>query len=200
MPIKNLIFDLGGVLYEIDYQKVTDKLQALSPNIHFSQLKQDTIFDDFEIGKITPQQFRDGIRKLTQKLDLSDIQIDEIWNSMLIGLFPNRVELIHKLSQKYPIVLLSNANQIHYDFIAKECKPLFEPMKKIFFSFEIGMRKPHPETFQFVLQQMQFKPEETLFIEDTILHIEGAKAVGIQTLHLTQPLKLENQLIEILKN
>ncbi len=199
MSIKNLIFDLGGVLYEIDYHKVTNKLQALSPNLHFSQLKQDPIFDEFEIGKISPKQFREGIRNLTQNQELADIQIDEIWNSMLIGLFPNRIELIQRLSQNYAIVLLSNANQIHYNYIEEECKPLFEPMKKIFFSFEIGMRKPHPETFQFVLQQMQFEPEETLFIEDTIIHIEGAKTLGIQTLHLTQPSELENQLTQILQ-
>lgn len=199
MPIKNLIFDLGGVLYEIDYHKVTEKFNHLSPNLHFSQLKQDPIFDDFEVGKITPHEFRQGIRSLTQIKDLQDAEIDAIWNSMLIGLFPNRVELIQKLSQKYPIVLLSNANQIHYDYIIEECKPLFEPMKRIFFSFEIGMRKPHRETFEWVLNTMNFQPEETLFIEDTIIHIEGAKKLNIQTLHLTQPLTLEHQLNQILQ-
>ncbi|GIV43644.1 MAG: hydrolase [Bacteroidia bacterium] len=198
MPIKNLIFDLGGVLYEIDYQRVTNKLKALSPNLHFSQLKQDPIFDDFEIGKISPQQFRDGIRSLTQIPDLQDNQIDAIWNSMLIGLFPRRIELIQKLSQKYPIVLLSNANPIHYDYIIKECQPLFASMQKVFFSFEMGMRKPHKEIFEQVLKTMNFQPDETLFIEDTIIHIEGAQKLGIQTLHLTQPLTLEEQLAEIL--
>lgn len=199
MPIKNLIFDLGGVLYEIDYQRVTNKLSDLSPNLYFSQLKQDPIFDDFEIGKITREEFRDGIRSLTRSFDLEDAQIDEIWNSMLIGLFPGRVELIQNLSQKYPIVLLSNANQIHYDYIIEECKPLFEPMQRVFFSFEVGMRKPHKEIFEYVLKTMNFLPEETLFIEDTIIHIEGAKKLGIRTLHLTQPLTLEKQLTEILQ-
>lgn len=198
MPIKNLIFDLGGVLYEIDYQKVTEKFQQLSPNIHFSQLKQDPIFDDFEIGKITPAEFRNGIRLLTQNPDLDDQTIDAIWNSMLIGLFPGRIELIQQLATKYPIVLLSNANQIHYDYIKEECKLLFEPMKRVFFSFEIGMRKPHSETFQYVLNTMNFQPEETLFIEDTIIHIEGAQKLGIQTLHLTQPQLLEKQLLSLL--
>lgn len=200
MPIKNLIFDLGGVLYEINYQKVTEKFQQLSSNIHFSQLKQDPIFDDFEIGKITPTEFRNCIRSLTQNPDLDDQTIDEIWNSMLIGLFPGRIELIQQLASKYPIVLLSNANQIHYDYIKEECKLLFEPMKRVFFSFEIGMRKPHSETFQYVLNTMNFQPEETLFIEDTIIHIEGAQKLGIQTLHLTQPQLLENQLLTLLNN
>lgn len=199
MPIKNLIFDLGGVLYEIDYQKVTNSLQRLSPNLHFSQMKQDSIFDEFEMGKISSDEFRKGIRTLTQRSDLTDKQIDEVWNSMLIGVFAGRTELIKKLSHDYPIVLLSNANQIHYDFIKEECKPLFEPMQKIFFSFEIGMRKPHKETFEYVLNTMHFKPEETLFIEDTIIHIEGAKSLGINTLHLTQPQSLETQLYQFLQ-
>ncbi len=198
MPIKNIIFDLGGVLYEIDYQKVTDKFQELSPHLHFSQLKQDPIFDDFEIGKISPQEFRNSIRELTQMTDLDDSKIDTIWNSMLIGLYPKRIELIKTLSQNYPIVLLSNANQIHYDYIIEECKPLFEPMQKVFFSFEIGMRKPHKEIFEFVLNTMNFKPEETLFIEDTIIHIEGANSVGIKTLHLKEPLNLEKELSNVL--
>lgn len=198
MPIKNLIFDLGGVLYQVDYQKVTDKLQALSPHIHFSQLKQDPIFDDFEIGKINPQEFRNAIRSLAQMPHLTDSQIDEIWNSMLIGLFPDRRALLQKLSTKYRIVLLSNANQIHYDYIYEECKPIFDMMQKIYFSFQIGLRKPHPEVFYYVLKEMNFQPSETLFIEDTIIHIQGAQSCGLNTLHVTQPYDLENQLKQIL--
>jgi putative hydrolase of the HAD superfamily len=198
MPIKNLIFDLGGVIYEINYQNVTKKLQALSLDIHFSQLQQDPIFDEFEIGKITPDEFRKSIRMTAKVPNLTDHEIDEIWNSMLIGLFPKRLNLMKKLSQKYPIVLLSNANQIHYDYILEECTPIFEFMKKTYFSFKIGKRKPHPETFQYVLNDTGFKPEETLFIEDTIIHIEGAKTVGLHTLHLTKPLELEMELQQIL--
>lgn len=197
MTIKNLLFDLGGVLYQIDYSKVSNALNQLNPNLLFSQLQQHPIFDQFEIGAITPQEFRTKLNQLLQK-QLSESEIDTIWNSMLIGLFPDRLELIEVLSARYPIALLSNANAIHYDYILPECEPIFKHFYKIFFSFEIGKRKPHPETFQWVLQQLQWKPEETLFIEDSPQHIHGAKQVGIQTLFLQDPHTLNQQLQQLL--
>lgn len=196
MTIKNLLFDLGGVLYQIDYSKVGNALNKLNPNLVFSQLQQHPIFDQFEIGAISPQEFRSELNQLLQK-QLPDNEIDAIWNSMLIGLFPDRLELIHELSKRYPIALLSNANAIHYDYILPECEPLFKHFQKIFFSFEIGKRKPHPETFEWVLHQLQWKPEETLFIEDSPQHIHGAKLSGIQTLFLQEPHSLKQQLHQL---
>lgn len=202
MAIKNIIFDLGGVLYKIDYHKVTEKFQELpstsGSKLNFKQSAQDPLFDNFETGKITPAEFRNGIRELYQ-IEISDQELDDIWNAMLIGVFPGRNQLVEKMAKNYQTCLLSNANQIHYDFIENDCQHIFNHLGKIYFSFQIGMRKPHKEIFQFVLEDRQWKAEETLFVEDSIQHILGAQAVGIQTLFLEDPETLDFQLEQILQ-
>jgi len=201
MHIKNLIFDLGGVIYEIDYKKVSEGFSQLpsvsGQKLDFSQSAQDPLFDLFETGKITPAQFREGIRQL-YKINITDSEIDALWNSMLIGVFSGRKDLLKSLSVDYATCLLSNANQIHYDFIEAECQPVLAYLDKIYFSFQIGMRKPNPEIFKYVLEEMGWLAEETLFIEDSIQHIQGAQSVGIKTLFLTEPLSLKEQLHTIL--
>lgn len=188
----NIIFDLGGVILNLDYNRTAEAFKALGLqdfDLHYSQLQQTHLFDRFERGEATPQQFRNGIRNVFQK-PLTDQQIDHAWNAMLLDLPIERLDLLSQLHSNQRLVLLSNTNAIHIEHFNNyleqhhpdhELNTYFEQMH---YSFEVGMRKPEQRIFQHVLTTHGFKPEETLFIDDSPQHIETARNLGIQTYHL----------------
>ena len=190
--IKNIIFDLGGVIYAIDYLATIRAFKDLGIK-NFEQIYakagQSDLFDDLETGKISKVEFFEGINKFLPN-PLSPTQITDAWNAMLIGLPKEKLELLSCLSQKYRLFLLSNANELHIQCVnaslqkqhgIKNINGFFE---KAYYSQEIGMRKPHKATFDWVLQDAGIQAEETLFIEDTAQHIAGAKLTGLKTHHL----------------
>jgi glucose-1-phosphatase len=183
--IKNIIFDLGGVLYAIDYDKIESGMATLQHNasdpVHYSRSYQDPLFTQIEVGKISPDEFFEGMRIRFQLSDDKDAFF-RVWNSMLHGLIPGRLELVKSMSAKYRVFLLSNTNIIHYTYLISECAPMFACMEKCYFSHEVGLRKPNPEIFNTVLEDNALIPEETLFIEDSIQHINAANSLGIKTL------------------
>ena len=190
--IKNIIFDFGGVILNIDYQLTVEAFKEIGfdnfENV-FSKASQNQLFDNLEIGLINPQEFRDGIRKISKR-NFSDERIDYAWNKIILDLPEKRILLLKELKTKYRTYLLSNTNKIHYDLYItylqkygyKDFNEIFE---KAYFSHEIKMRKPNKEIFEFVLAEQQLIPEETLFIDDSIQHINSAKNSGILTYHLT---------------
>lgn len=191
--IKNLILDLGGVVLNVDYHKMVDAFKAYNiPDFdkHFTQAYQSEIIDLFEEGKCTIEEFRNGIRELTG-VNLSDKQIDDAWNSMILDLPEERIQLIGLLKLKYNMYMFSNTNELHIKMLKKKYEKQFGfdiftfLFNKAYFSNEIKMRKPHPEAFQWLLDDAGIKAEETLFIEDSPQHIEGAKKVGLNTYWLT---------------
>jgi putative hydrolase of the HAD superfamily len=191
--IKNLLLDLGGVVLNVDYHKMVDIFKeygVINFDKHFTQAKQVEIIDKFEEGKCTIEEFRNGIRDLVE-VDLTDAQIDKAWFSMILDLPKERIELIGLLKLKYNVYLFSNTNELHIELLKKRYEEefgfdIFQMLfTKAYFSNEIKMRKPHPESFQWLLNDAEIKAEETLFIEDSPQHIEGAKKVGLNTYWLT---------------
>lgn len=187
--IKSIIFDLGGVLLNIDYQLTIAAFSDLGmPNANglFSQKAQTSFFDDFETGKISVQKFRAEVRNFLEN-DVSDAQIDAAWNAMLLDFPKHRLEFLKKVSKKYRIFLLSNTNEIHMEWFKTYVNQLFG--KNVFFnlfevaylSHEMGMRKPHKEIFDFVVNQNELQASTTLFIDDSAQHLVGAKAAGLHT-------------------
>ena len=189
--IKNILFDLGGVLFHIDYQITINNFLKIGVNDikqNFSQFKQNSIFDNLETGVITPEHFINSIKKKYPKL--SSEKIIHAWNSMLIGLPKENLELLKKLSKKYRLFLLSNANYIHIEEVNKKIKSKYNLnsidiyFEKAYYSHIIGKRKPDEKTFKWVINDANILAEETLFIEDTIQHIEGAKKANLKTHHI----------------
>ena len=190
--IKNIIFDFGGVILNIDY-KLTEqafaKLGLKDFDRIYSQATQKELFDVFEKGLSSPDDFRKGIRKFIHD-DVSDSQIDHAWNSMLLDLPLERVHLLDQLKLKYRIFLLSNTNQIHCDTFSAYMQKQFmrdifsDVFEKAYFSHKVNMRKPDTEIFEFVLNENNLRKEETLFIDDSIQHIEGANKLGLKTYYL----------------
>ncbi|PRY12804.1 putative hydrolase of the HAD superfamily [Pontibacter ummariensis] len=201
--IKNIIFDLGGVIINIDYNKSIQELQKLCKdncNVAFSQKEQSHLFDLYETGVSSSDEFRNNLRE-TYKIEATDEQIDHAWNAMLLDIPKERIDLLLELGKKYRIYLLSNTNAIHmkrfneiveHSFTIPSLDSLFE---QSYYSHLIGQRKPNAPVFEMILEQNGLKREETLFIDDSIQHIESAKKIGLQTLHLQPPLTI-NQVFQ----
>lgn len=194
--IKNIIFDYGNVIFKIDFkrtQKAFEELGVQNVDAFFAHKGHHSIFDEFETGKITAPEFRDGIRKIVGNPKLSDKQIDGAWNSLLIGVMDGNHELLLSLKDKYRTFLLSNINEIHLGFITKYLKQEFNLagnegfFEKIYYSHLVGKRKPNKEIFEQVLSENKLKPAETLFIDDSPQHLKPAAELGINTYLLTYP-------------
>ena len=159
-PIKNLIFDLGNVLYDIDFIKMYNAFDKLGiPNFenHFTLNKSDKLFFELEKGLINENEFCEGFNQLYQ-LELSKDQIIDAWNALLIGYRKNSLKWVKANQDRYPIFLYSNTNQIHYDYFIPQYKQEiggnFESLfKKPYYSHEMGMRKPDPASYLYILKQ-----------------------------------------------
>lgn len=188
----NIIFDLGGVILNIDYHRTIDafgKLGFENFEDRYSQAVQSGLFDQFERGEISPGQFRNEIRNAFNS-SVVDEDVDRAWNAMLLDLPLSRLSLLERVAKSKRIVLLSNTNEIHIEAFDKQLNALgaskrfADLFEHVYYSFEIGMRKPEARIFEHVFSQHDFLASETLFIDDSIQHIEGARAVGINTYHL----------------
>ncbi len=199
---KSLIFDLGNVLYDIDFSKMYAAFDILGiPNFknHFTLNKSDQIFFDLEKGLINEQEFCDGFNAL-YKLSLSNDQIVGAWNSLLIGYRKESIEWIKKHNSIYPTFLYSNTNQIHYDYFipqyAQEIGGNFENLFKTpYFSHKMGQRKPDPASFQHILEKEGLVAQETLFIDDNEPNVIAAASVGLQVLYLQPGMRVEKDLV-----
>ena len=198
--IKNIIFDFGGVICNIDHLIPERKFKELgirSFDKMYSQAKQNNLFEDFEKNLISPQKFRNNIKSFIGG-NISNEQIDEAWNSMILDIPKNKIDLLLKLKHQYRIFLLSNSNIIHYkvyinDFKAKSGLENFSDLfEKAWFSFNLQMRKPVKEIYEFVLKDANLKPEETLFIDDSIQNIKPAEELGIQCIFLKNGMDILN--------
>ncbi|MCB9188653.1 MAG: HAD family phosphatase [Flavobacteriales bacterium] len=186
--IKNIVFDLGGVILNIDYHltsKAFEELGVRSFDDIYSQRNQTNLFDLLETGKIGSEKFVQELTTYVPKA--SENEIIDAWNAMLMDLPANRIELLMKLKDNYRIFLLSNTNEIHENAFRKTIlssygKDVFEEIfEKVYLSHRIGLRKPNGDCFQFVLDSNELKPSETLFIDDSRQHIEGAKNLKMRT-------------------
>lgn len=199
--IKNIIFDYGNVIFSIDFslaQMAFSKLGISHAEHFFGHLQQDAIFDAFDRGEITADQFRDRIREVTGNAQLTNDQIDNAWNSMLLGIKQGNHELLLKLKSKYRTFLMSNINDIHYTHIMNYLRREFNfngndhLFERVYYSHLVGKRKPDTAFFQQILNENDLNPAETLFIDDTPHHLEAAKTLGIQTYLMKAPDTLQH--------
>ena len=190
--IKHIIFDLGGVILNIDYQltiSAFNKLGFTHFENFYTQKKQIKLFDAFETGKISPDTFRESLKKSCQN-SLSDASIDAAWNAMLLDLPESRLHFIEALKSDFTILLLSNTNEIHItafkNIINKNIgyNRFKSAFNDCFYSSEIGLKKPDPNCFLHVLKKYNLNKEETLFIDDSPQHITGAMKLGLKTCFL----------------
>ncbi len=189
-----IIFDLGGVILNIDYQlpvKAFRKLGIEDFSTHFSQAAQSNLLDDYETGQISSQDFIDAVRGFV-KPEVTNDQIVDAWNSILLDLPEQRLFTLEKAAENHRIYLLSNTNDLHIEsfnrYLLDEFQlPSLEPFfEQLYLSYEVGLRKPDPRIFEYVLQDAGLDPQNTLFIDDSIQHIQSANELGILTHHLVK--------------
>jgi putative hydrolase of the HAD superfamily len=193
--VKNIIFDLGGVLLNIDVSITEKAFRDLGVD-HFSEMftqhHSNDLFVQLETGSISPEAFYETFRKGTNT-NLSDESIKKAWNALLLDFRIPSLTWLESIKDKYRIFLFSNTNQIHHDAFIESYKQLtgngdFDAFfEKAYYSQNLGMRKPNPEPFLHILKEQQLVANETLFIDDTIKNIETAKSLGLQTVHLQWP-------------
>ena len=189
--IKTIIFDLGAVLLNINYQLTIiefAKFGVKNTDSFYSNKVQTNLFDEIETGKISADRFLKSLQKETENASTNELR--NAWNSMLLDLPKERIELLKKLKQDFPIYLLSNTNSIHISEFRKKLgetkyQEFYNLFDKVYYSHEIGFRKPNKEAFQLILDENNLKANEVLFIDDSPQHIEGANKLGIQTHHLS---------------
>ena len=207
--LPHLLFDFGGVIIDIDYDATPAAMRRLSragSTIEFSQARQAALFDKFETGHLTPAEFRAGLRA-AYDLDASDADLDAAWNAMLLDVPAERLALIGELRhQGHQTALLSNTNALHIAEINSRLARQYgfthgiaDVLDRVFYSQEVGLRKPGEEIFRHVLREMNWRPEDVLFIEDSPQHVATARRLGLRVLHLAPPLTLTSALPEALR-
>ena len=188
--IKNIVFDLGGVLIDLDFKSAIQALQEAGfTNVkeELQNLDHEGIFQKFELGNVTSDEFRTAIRE-NSTVTLADEEIDKLWNLMLLEIPREKLELILELRSKYMVYLLSNTNAIHWDYV---CKNAFnyrgfrmeDYFEETFLSFEMHLAKPNKAIYEKMLKDANLLPEETLFIDDLEANCKAAQEVGIHAHH-----------------
>ena len=190
--IKNIIFDLGGVILDIDENIVYQELEKMG--ISTSELAHSKEFMElmskFDTGIYTAHTFRKKMKALIGQERMTDQKFDSIWNAMLLDIPRERIEAIEKVKKHYRIFLMSNSNVIHYDLYVRDLQLRFgynefdELFDKSYFSFAEHLEKPDPRFFELILDHEGLQPEETLFIDDMEPNIKVAKSLGINTYHI----------------
>ena len=187
--VKNILFDLGAVLIDIDFEKVCKSFEHIGIKDfekQYSQLAASTLFEDLEKGKITNEYFYEAIQKQLQS-SISSEEIKNAWNSILLDFRIDTMQYLTQLKTDYNLYLLSNTNAIHLteiNILAQQqlqVKDLDVFFTKAYYSFKMGMRKPNADIFEFVLQDAGIVAEETLFIDDSKPNIITAQHLGFKT-------------------
>ena len=194
--IKNLIFDLGGVILDLS---IADTLHSFSKLSKIDVKKVEHLFttsagfEEYEKGAFDDAAFRDFVRK-TYSISESDRAIDQCWNAMLLGIPKVKLDLLLRLQNEYQVFLLSNTNGIHIQHINEVMLPQIAGAKnlesyfhKAYYSHRMRKRKPDAEIFEQVVEENHLLPEETLFLDDNLMNIKGAQSLGIKTVHVHTP-------------
>ncbi len=203
--IKNIIFDLGGVIINLNVKKTIEEFNRISHmpfESVYTQAKQTQLFDDFDKGKILPEIFFKEIRKeINYKGD--DINLVYAWNAMLLDVPEERLDTLVSAKQNYNTYLLSNTNETHISVFEHDLyqehgvKNLEDYFDRVYYSCRVGMRKPDKEIFELLLNENKLNPIETVFIDDSLQHVQGAGACGINAYLLPQNMEVGDLLKEL---
>ncbi len=206
IQIRNIIFDLGGVILNIDPQLTVEAFRNMGWKDFFEEKNQPLnkdLFYNLEMGQASPEAFREIVR-MNMNSYVSDIEIDMAWSAMLLDIPSERVRYLEGLKKDYNLYLLSNTNEIHrrvfhQKFEESHGYSLFALFERNFYSHEMGLRKPNPQIFTNALEEAGLVPSETLFVDDMKDNTDAAQTTGMRVLHI-EPGTLLERLPEYLKS
>lgn len=189
--IEAIIFDLGGVIINIDFNLTLQALEQYT-NKKLGEgeyLTKHPIFYEFETGKISENDFFGQLQSIYH-LQASRAELVKAWNALLLDIPESRVELIASLSNKYQTFILSNTNSTHLfeveNILRQQTKAnsLNDIVHKPYYSFQMQKAKPEAAIYRQVIEENNLTPQKTLFVDDSLANLEGAKTLGLQTLHI----------------
>ena len=193
--IKNIVFDLGGVLIDLNFERALKAFKKAGFSNIEEQLQsfnREGIFMQYELGNISSEEFRSAIREKAS-VALTDCEIDDMWNLILVGIPHEKLKLILELRSKYMVYLLSNTNSIHFKVVEEIFKKdhpedtflgLFD---RVFLSHEMGLRKPDKKIYEKVIEEIGAAPETCIFFDDLQENLNAAKEVGLHTYLIDHP-------------
>lgn len=189
--IKAIIFDLGGVLVNLETERTLKEFQRLGiGQVDFNTHpgNQPDFFSLYEKGLMTDAHFIAGLAAHMEEGTSSEA-IVQAWNEMILDLPAHRLDFLLELRKKYKLYLLSNTNKLHIEYFLESFRRqhperCFEDyFDKIYYSHEIGKRKPDLDSFEFVLEDNQLEAKDCLFIDDNLVNTEAAHNLGITSIH-----------------
>lgn len=197
--IRNIIFDLGDVILNIDIPLTYRSFSELSGRTHeelHSLFAETELFRKFETGSLSDGGFRNLVRDVLEMPGLTDSQIDASWNALLLDIPAARIELLQKLSASYNLYLLSNTSSIHIEKINRILEEtsgigsLDLLFKRVFLSYEMGLMKPDPDIYRKVLESAEIEAGHTLFLDDNLANVQAAEKLGISIIHVQKPVTI----------
>jgi putative hydrolase of the HAD superfamily len=191
--IRNIVFDLGGVLMNIDFRRTFNAFEVIGfrgAEKWFQEPEIERLCMEFETGVYCSIEWRRKFREVTG-FKCSDIQFDKAWNALLLDFPPERIRRVEELAKSYKTFLLSNTNPIHARHFNSQLREQFgiesmdHLLDKAWYSHNMGLRKPDERIFQRILKAGRLVPEETLYLDDSELNVKVAASLGIQAIHVT---------------
>ncbi|GAY30945.1 D-ribitol-5-phosphate phosphatase [Bacteroidaceae bacterium] len=183
----NFLFDFGGVLVDLDRQRCIEAFAEINFDVkpYLGTYAQAGLFSKLERGVVSIHEFCDELRGLSEKKDLPDEAIVHAWEQYLIGVPENRLEMLLKIGQHYPVHVLSNTNEIHWAiarerFFRYRGHTIRDFFNEIFLSCELGVEKPAPQIYQAVVERLACPPDEILFLDDCEENCVAAQQAGLQ--------------------
>ena len=193
MAIKNIIFDLGGVLLNLDFKRTYDALQKLginNPEEIIRLGKGSVILKEQESGAITDEEFIQSLKKLAAD-SVEDSDIIDAWNRLLVDFPKDRIEWLTGLKKKYRLFLFSNTNGIHLKHFRKIYSDTYnnalfdDHFEKAYYSHIAGISKPDLKAYELVIRENDLIPAESLFVDDSLPNVEAARQAGLQAWHVS---------------
>ena len=186
-----IIFDLGGVLINLNRQNCLKAFRELSYDsidMMLGEYRQKGVLLALEEGRISPEEWRESIRRCVS-VPVTDKQIDDAFNAFLVDIPVEKLRMLRRLKEKYRVVMLSNTNKVMFESKIPELFKIDglrmeDYFDKFFLSYEMGMSKPSPEIFIRVAKELGIEPQEALFVDDSLANIEAASKLGFQTMHV----------------
>ena len=197
--VKNILFDLGGVILDLDVQATLQQFYELgfpSELLQYPINMATDIFFKYETGRIDTITFRKEIRNKTG-IEMSDEAFDQAWNAMIVRIPEERTRLLKALAKRYDLYMLSNTSALHvpvFERMYYEASgiPMHKAFKKIYYSFEIGCHKPDAEAWEYVVRDAGIVPGDTLFLDDNIHNIKASQELGFRAIHIHERTNLMN--------
>ena len=186
--ISTVIFDLGGVIINLDNQITENAFAAMGAKDfrkYFGHGFAASFFRDYEVGKLTDLEFVHALRRLIE-VDVADDVIISAWNALLLDFPPERIRLLESLKKKYRLFLFSNTNSLHLDALREIYRQTFasgnleDHFEKAYYSHILRLRKPDRAAFEYIVRENQLDPQATLFVDDALINVEGANAAGLK--------------------